>query len=204
MDIREAFNKQPWAARLGRRRKNFELMCQHVAAYPHLNPKIIETGTAWDAGNWEGQGQSTLIWDWLCSLDQDRCNRRFCVLSIDIRKEAVETAQQQTKFIYYEVGNSIQVLSDFGTDELDGDESNSVALLYLDSYDWSPERNLESAAHHLMELTSIYAKLPSGCMIVVDDRAGNMKGKHWMVEAYFDQLGVKPLFKNHQIGWIKP
>lgn len=186
----EEFEAQPWASRLLTRKKNFWTMIDHVQRSGCASPVIIETGTAWDMDNFEGQGQSTLVWDWAAERISGQ------VISIDIRQEGIDVAKQQTKNVAYLCGNSIQILPKIAN-------ISSAALLYLDSYDWTPELNLESAMHHMMELAGVYAKLPAGCMIVVDDRHGNMKGKHWVVEAFFDQLDVKPVFKNHQIGWIK-
>lgn len=189
--IAEAFNAQPWAKQLARRKPNFEFMCCHMGEMIERAPYIVETGTAWDKGNWAGQGQSTLIWDWLAGVIP------VSPISIDIRKEASETAASQTTRVVFETGDSINVLSKFYWPE-------KIGLLYLDSFDWTEELNLESSFHHVMELASVFASLPPGCLIVVDDRHGDMKGKHWLVEAFMTKLEIKPAFKGHQIGWIKP
>lgn len=189
MTISEAFNEQPWAQRLGRRGKNFHQMLKHIENIP--NALVIETGTAWDKDNFEGQGQSTLIWDWACSLKSD-----LTVISIDIRQEGIDVAKQQTKHVKYICGDSVSTLNSLS-------EKGAVSLLYLDSFDWSKEMNFISSFHHMQELATVWAHLPKGCMIAVDDRHGEAKGKHWMVEAYMMQLGYEPVFKNHQIGWIK-
>ncbi len=154
---------------------------------------IIETGSAHDRNNWDGQGQSTLIWDWAVS---QKCAIR--ALSLDITPNSIEVAKSQTKNVQYFLGDSVKTLN-----ETDDEIISKTFLLYLDSFDWSPEANLHSAFHHLAELTTVWRALPSGCLIVVDDRHGDGKGKHWLVEGFMQQIGNVPAFKNHQIGWIK-
>lgn len=190
MNILNEFDLNPNFQKLGRRGKNFRAMIEHVLKYS--GSLIVETGTAWDKNNWEGQGQSTLIWDWLLS----RCEDLSLPISIDVREEGISVAKGQTQNVRFICGDAVKVLGELA-------EPGKIHLLYLDSYDWTPETNIESAAHHLMELTSIWPKLPLGCMVVVDDRHGEFQGKHWMVEAFMKKVSAQVAFKNHQIGWIK-
>lgn len=187
-----AFEENEKFSRLGVRRYSFYKMVEHLEkAEPGL---IIETGTAWDKDNWEGQGQSTLIWDWACEKLE-----KHSVLSIDLNPEAAKMSGEQTKFVRYETADSVKTLN-----KLPDDHLKYCRILYLDSYDWTPEGNLDSAFHHIAELATIWAKLPSGCLIVVDDCHGPMKGKHFMVEFFMEKLGVESYFKGYQTGWIKP
>ena len=157
---------------------------------------IIETGTAWDRNNWDGQGQSTLIWDWVLLSKP-----AFRAISIDITPLHVETARSQvvSPNICIWLGDSVRTLN-----TIDCDIIAQCRLLYLDSYDWQTDINLESAFHHMAELATVWPLLPSGCMIVVDDRHGLRAGKHWLVEAFMKQLGIEPCFVDYQIGWVKP
>lgn len=191
MNIMQEFREQEWAAKLARRRKTFEHMCAHVALFNDPDCWIVETGTAWDKGNWAGQGQSTLIWDWLAS------KLKIQAVSVDIRAEAAAIANEQIHTIRLVVSDSVEFLNKF-------EHKSKIALLYLDSMDWTEETNIASALHHLKELAAVYAELPNGCMIAVDDRHGDEKGKHWLVENFMQNIGLKPVFKTHQIGWIKP
>lgn len=196
MTILERFDADPRFSRLSRRRNNFRMMVEHVLKFSdtHELAHIIETGSAWDLDNWEGQGQSTLIWDWLIENCTDRGIHAY---SIDITPASVENSQKQTSHVEYRCADSVITLNVA--------DVSHCGLLYLDSYDWTSEKNLESSFHHMAELATVWAKLPKGCMIVVDDRHGDMKGKHWMVEAFLSEyLKIKPVFRNHQIGWIKP
>jgi hypothetical protein len=194
--ISQKFDANIVFKRLGRRRPNFKYMCEHVEKSEHLNC-IVETGTAWAEDNWEYQGQSTLIWDWLI-----RELPRKEAVSIDIRSEPhiyAKSKAPDTK-VTFVIGDSVKALSS----EVPSIILSQTVLLYLDSFDWSEEMQFQSSLHHLMELTSCWAKLPSGCLIVVDDRHASDKGKHVLVEIFMKQQGIEPVFKNCQVGWIKP
>lgn len=179
------------AARLGKRLPSFELMVRHLKSNP--GGYIIETGTARGPESWEGDGQSTLIWDAMVNVSMQQ------PISIDIHQGAVDNASQQTRYVQYICGDSVKTLASFSADTL-----KKCRLLYLDSFDWSPALNMESAFHHLAELATVYASLSSGCMIVVDDRHDDHLGKHHQVEYFFKKLGLEPIFVGYQIGWIKP
>lgn len=191
MDLAAALIKEPWFRQLGKRAGSFYQMIKHLDQFS--DGCIIETGTAWDRNNWEGQGQSTLIWDWVLQ----RKAGLSCV-SIDIMEEHVRTSDSQTKRVDYMCGDSVKTLNGMA------ETLRECRLLYLDSFDWSPSLNLESAFHHMAELTACWRHLPSGCMIVVDDRHGAQAGKHWMVEGFFSKLGIEPVFCDYQVGWLKP
>jgi hypothetical protein len=154
--------------------------------------KIVETGTSRIEGNWAGDGQSTLVWDWVASyLD-------ISVTSIDLNPEYVEIAKKQTSTrIEYICADSVESLSKMANIE-------SIGLLYLDSFDWAPEINLVSAFHHLAELATVWAKLPSGCLVMIDDCHEEFQGKHVMVYLFMKKLGIEPAFTGYQAGWIKP
>jgi trans-aconitate methyltransferase len=107
MTLREKFQAQPWFQALSHRQRTFVLMIDHYekAAVSGLN-QIIETGTARAEGNWSGDGQSTLIWDWVASQIPSTK-----VLSIDLNPAAVEVAKLQTKHVQYHAGDSVQHLT---------------------------------------------------------------------------------------------
>jgi hypothetical protein len=160
----------------------------------HESNWIIETGCARIKDNWEGDGQSTLVWDWLIS--------KFDFLnatSIDLIEEHCELAKKEAPKVIIQQGDSIIKLN-----ELHPIIVKNCRLLYLDSYDWAPETQMDSAYHHLSELMSVWARLPQGCLIVVDDRKTATLGKHQLIAPFMDHLGIKPVFVETQIGWIKP
>ena len=181
--------------RLGRRKDGFYHIARHVEfvyANKGLN-QIIETGTARQFNNWEGDGQSTLIWDFFMSILSVRA------ISIDIDGAAISLAKSQViNPVEFIVGDSVNALTYIPDSTL-----NKTALLYLDSFDWSPETHEQSSKHHLKELMVVWNRLPEGCLIVVDDCHSDTQGKHIAVKEFFNSMGVPPLFVGYQTGWVK-
>lgn len=195
MNILEKFESQPWADALSYRKSTVAVMIQHFEKVATLGlNQIIETGTARARGNWQGDGQSTLIWDWLANEIEDAK-----VLSIDLNPKAVEVAKEQTKNVKFLVGDSIEKLSAQTNKTL-----SKVGLLYLDSMDFEWGRGQVSAQHHLGELLAVWERLPSGCMIVVDDCHSPYQGKHTAIVAFMSEKQIEPIFSGYQMGWIKP
>lgn len=197
MLISERFQQQPWFHRLEKRKWTFLKMIEHLEAIPE-GGRILETGTLRITDNFEGDGQSTFIWNWF--LSQEDLNDYWLAYSVDIDPNAVKIATEHCPLVKIRESDSLKFLSDYA-ELLD---PTMVRLLYLDSFDWHPDIHLDSCFHHLAELTTIYAKLPSGCMIVVDDKHGPLAGKHMMVQFFFEKLGITPVFDAYQVGWIKP
>jgi predicted O-methyltransferase YrrM len=178
-------------ARLGIRAESFRQTLRYLEslAPPYL---IVETGTARTAGNWAGDGQSTLIWDAFVQFWGGR------VTSVDIDAEAVKRAQLQvsarTSVVCADSIGFLRALKD----------ADRVHLLYLDSYDLDLSNPHPSALHHLMELASVLARLRAGTLVVVDDCHAAHVGKHIYVRQYFESIGVAPLFAGYQTGWVVP
>lgn len=181
--------------RLDKRVRGFECAVAHVFENSDcpLPQIIIETGTARETDNWSGDGQSTLIWDW-CAARRAYTH----VVSIDLSPEAIAAAQAQTKLVEYKTGDSLAMLA-----AMDPAVLNKCKLLYLDSFDWSYEKNAESSLHHMFELALVYQALPKGCMIMVDDCHTQDLGKHVVVRMFFDKLGKRPVFEAYQTAWVK-
>jgi len=195
MDIKEKFNSQPWAKALSYRKDAFAFMIDHVekSAALGLN-QIIETGTARTPGNWQGDGQSTLIWDWLAAEVNGTK-----VISIDINPKAVENAREQTNRVKYIVGDSVEKLRTQTTKTI-----SKVSLLYLDSLDFDWGLPNVAADHSLKELLVVWDQLPSGCLIVVDDCHSPYRGKQTAIASFMANQGISPAFSGFQMGWIKP
>lgn len=195
MTIREKFESQPWANALSYRKDTFILMAEHfeMVAALGLN-QIIETGTARTRGNWQGDGQSTLIWDWLVGeVDGAKA------ISIDVNQRAVDIAKEQTKNVKFLVGDSIEKLSAQKNTII-----SKVGLLYLDSLDFDWSNGQISAQHHLGELLAIWESLPSNCMVAVDDCHSPYQGKHTAIATFMAEKQIAPAFAGYQMAWIKP
>lgn len=160
---------------------------------------IVETGCAREPGNWAGDGQSTLIWDWVISEVGGTAT------SYDISPRSVAAARSQVKNAEIIEADSVIALRGIA---LEG-RGEGVDLLYLDSYDWGgggPQGGdgvHASPTHHLAELASIYSNLRSGCIIAVDDCFGPNEGKHVFVARFLKSLGVEPVASSYITVWIK-
>jgi hypothetical protein len=154
---------------------------------------IVETGTARERGNWQGDGQSTLIWDWLIGEVGGQAQ------SVDFNQDAVEIARSQAPRVTCVWGDSQAFLRGFFEAEL-------IDLLYLDAYDWGDSRQANSLSelHHVGELAAIYERLRSGCLIAVDDCHGIDQGKHVLVQEFFNRIGIEPLRRGYVTVWKKP
>lgn len=151
---------------------------------------IAETGCIREKGNWMGDGQSTLLWDWLL---EKKDGAGICV---DISDDACSLACDLTEVMVPICSNSINVLAEHRIVE-------KLDLLFLDSFDYQPPYAL-SELHHAAELGAAWHRLPSGCLIAVDDCHGTHEGKHTIVKAFFDRMGIPARFVGYITVWEKP
>jgi len=168
------------------------MMLEHLDKFE--NGTIIETGSLRPEFEIDTDGGSTLVWDWVVNEKPN-----YKVFSVDIRPEAGEHIKKTCKYVQPICSDSITYLN-----KLTEEDVKNVRLLYLDSFDWHQEIHMQSAFHHMCELAVLWRILPSGCMIVVDDRHTEDLGKHFLVDQVFKRLNLEPVFKLYQIGWIKP
>jgi len=195
MGIIAKLHSEPWFKRLGMRTQGFELAVSHfdrVAKKGLTN--IIETGTARVKDNWEGDGQSTLIWDWLAGeIDGVR------VWSIDRSSNGIDVAKKQTTHVTYLHDDSVEALRDMPLEIL-----THVGLLYLDSLDLQRDTMYLAPLHILEELQAVWDYLPAGCMIMVDDCHSRAIGKHAAIREWLLAQEIQPVLEAHQWAWIKP
>jgi len=156
---------------------------------------IIETGCARTPNNWHGDGQSTLQWDFLANQTGGK------VITIDLSEHSCKVAKDLTS-------EKTTVICADSINALLNDPSVKFTLpncdmLFLDSYDHNPPYGL-SELHHAGELAACYDKLPSGCLIVVDDCNSDDSGKHFLVKKFFDRMGIPEALKAYVSVWIKP
>jgi hypothetical protein len=150
---------------------------------------IVETGCARQPDNWAGDGQSTLVWDWL--LDKVGGTG----LSMDISQENCAAAATQVQHFKVACVDSVVGLRTMVKPE-------TIDFLYLDSYDLT--ETIESPTHHLAELASVYARLPSGCLIAVDDCVSEQHGKHRFIRDWLARMDVQPMLRGYVTVWRKP
>jgi hypothetical protein len=151
---------------------------------------IVETGCLRQIGNWAGDGQSTVVWDWLVKQHGGYGH------SYDISAESVAAARSSVSTMQVHQQDSVEALAGFAS-------ASTIDLLYLDSYDWRADSDA-SAKHHRAELEAIYDRLRPGCLIAVDDCMGKEKGKHALVLPWLAERGVKPIVTGYVYVWRKP
>jgi hypothetical protein len=175
----------------GKRKAGFEFMIRHLRQC--TRPVIVETGCARWEGNYEGDGQSTLIFDAVAEeLDGT-------VLSADIDPDAVNLARSQvgprTKV---HCGDSVRWLARL---------KHKADLLYLDSFDFDFLNPWPSMAHHMQELAASFHLLRPGCLVAVDDNFNLPQGtigKGMVVDQFFQRIGVPLVFEGYQRIWQIP
>jgi SAM-dependent methyltransferase len=150
---------------------------------------IVETGCARQENNWNGDGQSTIVWSWLAGqLDG-------FAYSVDINPDNVNTARALAPNARITVGDSVDFLRHFGN-------ASSISLLYLDSFDYKTG-SLDAAEHHLRELQAIYDRLPADCIIAVDDCITPTEGKGALVRQWLEERGNLPVLEGYVTVWLK-
>ena len=139
---------------------------------------------------WAGDGQSTRLWAFIVEAVGGSA------FSLDIDPKACVLARKTCGgFVSVVETDSITYLAqcvDLGR----------LDLLYLDRFDYTGDAR--SALHHAGELAAAYPKLPSGCRIAVDDCHTPTEGKHTLVKAYFDAMGIEPELASYVTVWRKP
>ena len=150
---------------------------------------IAETGCARERDNWYGDGQSTQVWNWIIERTGGTA------VSFDTNPKAVAYAKSAAPLVDVHCIDSIQGLRMIPKPE-------ELDFLYLDSYDLTD--GIESPTHHLAELTAVYSRLKSGCLIAVDDCVNETRGKHRFVRDWLRMLGVNPIQESYVTVWRKP
>lgn len=177
--------------RLGKRADGFATLFAALAARPA--PLIIETGCLRTPANWEGDGQSSFVFD---ALVRDRHGK---FLSIDASAESIATARRAcssaANFICNDSISALHTLSQLVRGPAD--------LLYFDSLDFDPVNPLPSAIHHAMELTAAGSLRGSGTIVCVDDYGvtGGSGGKGLILDMFFTRIGAEVLHTGYQKIW---
>ena len=188
-----------FAPRLGRRAAGFAAIFAALAGAP-APLLILETGTLRVPGNWEGDGQSTYLFDVYaqCELAQGRPATLF---SIDLGTESIAAARATCSSVVNLICNdSVYALHSLAR-QLD---RRTASLLYLDSFDLDLAEPMPSAIHHLMELAAAAPLLRPGSLIAVDDHGVADGGKGALVDRYMESVGATVLYSGYQKLWRLP
>ena len=168
--------------RLGKRHEAFAAIAELLPEGCH----IIETGTVRQIDSWEGDGQSTIVWDTLAN------NLGGTVTTIDIDPIGAElVAELELQATTAIVGNSLDVIPTL---------TGHADLLYLDSFDVDFENPLPAAAHHLSELMAALNLLAPGSLVAVDDNQDN-QGKGSEVAWFLAEHGAVEIVRGYVRVW---
>ena len=180
---------------------------------------IVETGCLRIKDNFNGDGQSTLLFD-KYTLSRETGSKVF---TVDIDPNATKTCRSVvSENVEINTGDSVKYLIELM--KKFKSEKKKVSLFYLDSYDVNWQSPHQSAAHHLKELTAIIDLISEDTLVVVDDApiflpmqivdskyqvisqhpapGAFVGGKGYLVNEYANISGAKVFFSNYQTAWI--
>jgi hypothetical protein len=177
--------------RLGRRAEGFAAIFAALPTPPR-DLLIVETGCMRIPRNWDGDGQSTFMFD---ALARERHGLFF---SIDITPEAIDTARRACSSATHLVLNdSVATLH-----ALARAMPMPASLLYLDSYDVDLANPLPSAIHHALELTAARPLIGPGTVVCVDDYGfGEDGGKGMILDRFFSITRAEVVYSGYQKAW---
>ncbi len=181
---------QHFRPRLGKRADGFDALFQPLQALGR-SLLVVETGCLRIPGNWQGDGQSTFMFDALV---------RTCggvLISIDVTSECIDTARKAcssaTQLLQNDSVSALNALAQVSSRQID--------LLYLDSFDLNAGV-LPSAIHHALELTAARPLIGSGTVICIDDYAvGSSGGKGMIVDKFLTAVRAEVLYSGYQKIW---
>jgi hypothetical protein len=154
----------------------------------HRPVGIVETGCARLAGNWIGDGDSTVVWAWIAKT------LGGLVTSYDISPDSCKVARYLAPTANVVQMDSIKGLETYPAPDM-------IDFLYLDSMDYDGD---PSALHHLAELGAVWNKLQPGTIIAIDDNLGGGEGKHKFVMKRLAISGIDPVVWGRVVIWHKP
>jgi hypothetical protein len=175
---------------------------------------IIETGCVRKAGNWAGDGGSTILFDTYAEWHPGSA-----VHTVDIDPQATALCRTLvSERVTIHTGDSVMFLKGFADAPPQG--FPGIDLLYLDSFDLDLDNVFPSAFHHMKELTAISPVIRPQTLVVVDDSpssffgivqndtltptsAPKIGGKGKMIAEYAAQIGAEQVFTGYQCGWTR-
>ena len=175
---------------------------------------IVETGCARRAGNWAGDGQSTVLFDrYISARDQQSSCRTVDISPVSVAEcrqlvsSRVEVTQDDS--VHYLQQLTVQLVA----------AKKTIDLLYLDSFDLDMVYWMPSAIHHLKELAAVMRCIGPQTLVVVDDCPLNANfitgenqqihfvgnpsvgGKGRLIAEFAQACGAKVEFAEYQAGW---
>lgn len=188
---------------MGHRQPGFDFLFDQLEQVK--DPFIVETGCARVPDNWDGDGQSSLLFDDYI----DEFGGEF--MTVDISPESTKYCSSRIKCSRSTVVTSDSIQFLYGLNNHLQQDNKKINVLYLDSFDAPKDDEAvlnQSAGHHLYELCAIIPSLKSGCLIGVDDNwlvnGNQLEGKGKYIYDFFKRVGLSPVFAAYQIFWRLP
>lgn len=180
---------QHYKPQLEKRAEGFEILFD--ALRPDDDMFVVETGCLRIPKNWNGDGQSTFMFDALIRENHG------VFFSIDLNLENIGTARRACSSATHLVHNdSVAALHALSRTLL-----RQVSLLYLDSYDVDLDNPMPSAIHHMMELTAAGPLIGPGTIVCIDDYGIANGGKGIIVDRYLASIRAHELYRGYQKIW---
>ncbi|XGB43163.1 MAG: hypothetical protein LVS60_05120 [Nodosilinea sp. LVE1205-7] len=205
------FNQEAYP-KLARRKATFRYIFEYLDQR-NRPVFLIETGCVRRENTWEGEGQSSVLFD------------RFCrelpgseAYSVDINPEATNLCKSLvSSALKVHTGDSVRFLKELAVNR--PANFQYLDLLYLDSYDVEFNDPHLSALHHMKELMAAANLISAETLVVVDDAPlqgffvqsaegldlimePEISGKGKYVADYAKTIGLTPVFTGYQVGWI--
>jgi hypothetical protein len=183
----------PYLDRLGKRAEAFITIFTLLREnFDNDGPlTIVETGCVRDLNNWEGDGNSTILFNLFAS------ETGSTFYSIDINPSHCDLARRSCPKATMLSGDSVTMLHQLRS------SVDAIDLLYLDSFDLDWSNPHPSALHHLKELCAAAPLLKSGSFVFVDDNSGGI-GKGMYVADFLLNIGAEKVFEGYQVGFRMP
>jgi len=190
-------------SKLGHRTDGFDFIFNYLKDVK--DPLIVETGCARQLDNYEGDGQSSLLFDKYIKEYGGEFH------TVDISPESTEYCQSKMTS-----SNSLVYTDDSITrlkilNKRFQVQNRKIDFLYLDSFDAprdDPDTCYRSALHHIYELLTIAPSLKPGALIGVDDNwievkndQNILRGKGQIIYDYMVSANIPVAHAGYQIFW---
>jgi hypothetical protein len=190
-------------SKLGHRTDGFDFIFNYLKDVK--DPLIVETGCARQLDNYEGDGQSSLLFDKYIkeyggefhTVDISLESTEYCQSKMTSRNSLVYTDDSITRL--KKLNQKFQA------------ENRKIDFLYLDSFDAprdDPDTCFRSALHHIYELLTIAPSLKPGALIGVDDNwvevednKNILRGKGQIIYDYMVSANIPVAHAGYQIFW---
>jgi hypothetical protein len=154
---------------------------------------IVETGCQRQSEDW-GAGMSTFIFGKFIKEFSPESK----LFTVDLSDFNIQIARSLTreyeKYVNYFVSDSLEYLKNF---------QGKIDLLYLDSYDWTPDDPLDCQTHQLNEFLLAEDKLTDQSIVLLDDNDFPDGGKTKLTKDYLEKKNWLCLLDAKQSLWIK-